>query len=245
MGRRAGKGTEESIDRKYFDPEQKGDFPKRPYNFYLEMIDPTSGKYPKQSFDNGRMYYAWSPGARRPAAFEYDMTQAAIPSADYVVINSGMWDMGGLYIPIVDYFHTMRKRVEMVQKMMKPGARLLLIPVHYLNIHKCPRGEKCELCNSPQKASAYRTAFSLVASCTGAALLRSFDIMKEAENYTHDGIHYTDKVVGMQADIVASYMCGGMKLPSDPSLCQTTGDIEKTLRKLAAIPEANVGCREA
>ena len=245
LGRRAGSMTTASEKRKHFSDEQRGTgFPKDSFNYFFDFIEPTKASPMAPQFDNGRLYFGWAPSSRKPQTLNYTFSKEAIRSADYVVMSNGLDDMSSMFTPVMEYFHIMRKTVEAVKRSMKPGSRVLLIPVHYFNLQKAKKGSEFALCNSGTKAEAYRQALSLVASCTGSAMLDSYDIMKEAAHFTTDGVHYTDNMMAIQANIVAAYICGGMALPSDPAACATEETVASALLKLSTVYEVNIRCRE-
>ncbi|KAJ9469209.1 hypothetical protein DIPPA_02307 [Diplonema papillatum] len=188
--------------------------------------------------DNGKFEFYWSAAALYDGSLNYTRTQAAIAEADLVWIGSGAWDMGVLHVAPEKYFDLMSARVGRIAKMVKPGAEVVLFPMHWLHLERCPVGRKCRLCNSHAKAAVFRDALRTVAACHQLSVVETTGITKVAANFTKDGIHYDRDISLIQADVIVNHICSSFAL-SKPRAC----DVSAAKERWRQVPQAYVGCR--
>eukprot|EP01064_Diplonema_japonicum_P036643 TRINITY_DN8314_c0_g1_i1.p1 TRINITY_DN8314_c0_g1~~TRINITY_DN8314_c0_g1_i1.p1 ORF type:complete len:381 (+),score=89.54 TRINITY_DN8314_c0_g1_i1:136-1278(+) len=186
----------------------------------------------------GEFSFYWSAAAVYDGSLNYTITQNTIKSADFVLVGSGMWDMGVAFTPPDKYFDTMKQRLANIKKIMKHGAVLVVNPIHWLNIHRCPEWKQCRTCNDADKAMVYREALSLAAACAGASVLITAPITRVSAMYTTDGAHYDKSVSLMQADVYLNAVCGEMAF-DEPTTCNP----EEAKARWRTIPAANIGCK--
>eukprot|EP01061_Rhynchopus_euleeides_P002380 TRINITY_DN1181_c0_g1_i2.p1 TRINITY_DN1181_c0_g1~~TRINITY_DN1181_c0_g1_i2.p1 ORF type:complete len:551 (+),score=132.40 TRINITY_DN1181_c0_g1_i2:83-1735(+) len=209
-------------------------------NYYYDFIANTTVD---GEWGNGRFHFGWVPTAVNEGCLSYPRTDKAVRTADYVVYGGGMWSLSAQYTPIREFFYALRDRILKIRSRMKPTARLVINPIHWLNYHRCPAEKLCRRCNSGPKVAAYREALTLVAACTGASLLNVTAIVQKAENYTWDGVHYADRFTAVEGDVLAAHMCGGMLLPPPTETCRSEAQVNATIARLHAVPETHIKCR--
>ena len=139
----------------------------------------------------------------------------AIRNADVVVLNNAMWDIGDSCQGVYAFYHAMKGRIEKVQRVIKPGAMLVLYDLPYLWTKKVctpkPDGEgsNCHVHNEPKsRVAEYRTALRLAAACTGVRVLSDFEMTKHIPSHTSDGVHFqTFEARYMKADVFLNGIC--------------------------------------
>ncbi|KAJ9461770.1 Cas1p-domain-containing protein, partial [Diplonema papillatum] len=213
--------TDEEKGPAYANKEEEGDI----YGHFFEVGE-------------GKLEFYWSAAARYDGSLNYTRTQSAIKAADVVWVGSGAWDMGVMHVNPDVYFDLMYARVARLKATMKPGAKLILFPVHWLHIDRCPVGRKCRLCNDPAKARVFREALTLVAACHGLPVLETSKVTKAAPEHTKDGLHYSKDVSLIQTDIYVNAVCSDFGL-YEPTTC----DIEGSKRRWSQVPAAHIGCK--
>ncbi|KAJ9443825.1 hypothetical protein DIPPA_01729 [Diplonema papillatum] len=214
-----------------FTSEEKG-----PVNHTMLARVVPYGQYYK--VDNGKFEFYWSAAARYDGSLNFSRTQQAIREADLVWIGSGSWDMGNLHVPPETYFDLMTARVERIRKAMKPGARLVLFPVHWLHLDKGTPNGPFRRCNDPAKASVFRDALRTVAACQGLPVVETAEITKPASAYTQDGIHYDRDLPWIEADVIVNHFCTTFALSTPQRAC----DVDAAKQRWRKVRPAYVGC---
>ena len=134
----------------------------------------------------------------------------AIRTADIVVINNAMWDIGDSCQGIQAYYHAMKARIEKVQHAVKPGALLVLYDLHWIWTKKIcnAEGKNCFVYNPIERVKHYRTALRLAAACTGVRVLTDTEMTKLIPQQTSDGVHFQPyEAKFMKADVFLNGIC--------------------------------------
>ena len=139
----------------------------------------------------------------------------AIRNADIVLLNNAMWDIGDTCQGVYAFYHALKGRIEKVQRVIKPGAMLVLYELPYLWTKQVctpkPDGEgsNCHVHNEPKsRVAEYRTALRLAAACTGVRVLSDTEMTKHIPSHTNDGVHFvTWESKLMKADVFLNGIC--------------------------------------
>eukprot|EP01064_Diplonema_japonicum_P006863 TRINITY_DN1468_c1_g1_i1.p1 TRINITY_DN1468_c1_g1~~TRINITY_DN1468_c1_g1_i1.p1 ORF type:complete len:407 (+),score=53.34 TRINITY_DN1468_c1_g1_i1:56-1276(+) len=172
----------------------------------------------------------------------------AVSESDIIVYGGGLWDMGLLQTHINTYLDELIVVLKTFKQLNKPFA---MFPVHHVNRTRCytPRGERlCYRCSDPVKVDAYREAGYIAAACAGVPVfeftaLTSYAFGNPVKGLSpfevsSDGIHYGQKVVKMEADILVNWLCGDFKL-TYPDKC----NVEEAKARWASQPTIHQSCK--
>eukprot|EP01059_Diplonema_ambulator_P037166 TRINITY_DN9680_c0_g1_i1.p1 TRINITY_DN9680_c0_g1~~TRINITY_DN9680_c0_g1_i1.p1 ORF type:complete len:390 (+),score=55.22 TRINITY_DN9680_c0_g1_i1:48-1172(+) len=189
---------------------------------------------------HGLLDFFWMPSAAFAGAFNDPMSLDSIKKADYIYFSSGMWDMGAHHRSPIHFYTEMDNRIKFIKENAKPTAKITIITLHWLHTTtNCPPAARCNLCNSPEKASVYRSMLRILAACHSLPLFDPSPVTKQAAGYTHDGVHF-NRFFQVESDYLLHHICDDefkFEVPSTPC------DLEEAKKRWDAVPEAKVACR--
>ncbi|KAJ9462924.1 hypothetical protein DIPPA_61118, partial [Diplonema papillatum] len=112
--------------------------------------------------------------------------------ADYVVLSTGMWEMGAKAVPLADFIPWAVAKIELLKEKIGPRAVLVVFPHHWVHLdpkQKQKQGMR-EACNSPGKLALYRAALIEAAVCSGVEVFDSSLLTRHMiRALDQDGIH--------------------------------------------------------
>ena len=174
----------------------------------------------------------------------------AVQEADVVFLNGGMWDMGRAFCSVTSFYEGTKSTIADVKANMKPGAQLIIFPMHWLHREHChsfsktknPKKKKCYVCNNPEKVKIFREALQLAAASQGVGYLDTKNVSRINPNHTLDGIHFGQQYTRLEFDIFLNLICRDpVMLPTPPHAYSE--QLEKELLfQWESDPNAQKGC---
>eukprot|EP00754_Rhynchopus_humris_P035168 Rhum_TRINITY_DN16735_c0_g1::Rhum_TRINITY_DN16735_c0_g1_i1::g.164091::m.164091 len=189
-----------------------------------------------------------------------------LETADLIVLNQGMWDMGVHHCGIDVYFSRLRVFIRSLKERAPKTARIVVLGLPHLHRDRCHKEWWCYLCTNEHKVAAFREAMRLAAGCEGVGFLRTDHITREGRDETPDGAHPNVHINSVTLNMLLHTACGqnitafaesldhegrmglwraflperDMPLlnATQPGFC----DEDAFFSRWAAVPEAEIGC---
>ena len=163
--------------------------------------------------------------------------------ADVLLLNGGMWDMGMSFCGVRSFYIGAKKVIEHINSHKREDALFLVWPIHFVNIDRCPPSDLCYQCNSPEKASVFRKALRLAASCSNVSMIDTSPMTKQIPLHSSDGAHYSEDYAILESDILMNIACRDPPMaPLPPDPCPP-GEEERLLSLWEKMKDVRVGCR--
>eukprot|EP01064_Diplonema_japonicum_P008656 TRINITY_DN1608_c0_g4_i2.p1 TRINITY_DN1608_c0_g4~~TRINITY_DN1608_c0_g4_i2.p1 ORF type:complete len:417 (+),score=56.94 TRINITY_DN1608_c0_g4_i2:50-1252(+) len=188
----------------------------------------------------GMLEFYWTPSALYAGAFKDPSSIESMKKSDHIYVSSGMWDMGAHHRSPIHFYNNLKSRVRFIKSLMKPTAKLTIIPLHWLHTESnCSPNQRCRRCNSPKKAGVYREALLMVAACENVDVFDATSMTRNGSKHTHDGAHY-NRFFQAEAAVLMNDICRDdfhFEKPSIPC------DEEAAKKRWATVKEAKIACQ--
>eukprot|EP01064_Diplonema_japonicum_P011944 TRINITY_DN19406_c0_g1_i1.p1 TRINITY_DN19406_c0_g1~~TRINITY_DN19406_c0_g1_i1.p1 ORF type:complete len:348 (+),score=38.68 TRINITY_DN19406_c0_g1_i1:118-1044(+) len=174
---------------------------------------------------------------------------SALMTANVVIINPGLWDMGERSCGISAFFTQTMSRVTELRSSMPPTASLYILGLRTIHARTvCAEQTLCYECNYPRKVAAYRSVLASLPFChpgvTGHIDISDITLTTSAR--TPDGIHYNGyhNVPQAEMDAVLNAACceSGPRKITISSQAGKCAFFRERLRSWASDEEVNAGC---
>ena len=166
----------------------------------------------------------------------------SIRKADVVILNGAMWDMGMTFCGVGAFYRGAKDVLRFVKEHARADAEVVVWPIHHTHRDRCPKTNLCYTCNHPRKASVFRRALALAASCVNVSSINTRPMSKEVPFFTKDGAHFHAPYTLLENDVFMNAFCRDPPMkPVAPVACSP--EIEAaSLREWSLVEEARVGC---
>lgn len=107
------------------------------------------------------------------------------------------------------YMQALLQNLNVINQMAGPKSRIILLGLHFVDTERC-LNNICRVCNDNMVQKYIREVQRRVFYCTKTSIfLDSFQFTENqvASSNTHDGVHFNEKLTGIQLDFVLQSLC--------------------------------------
>lgn len=124
-------------------------------------------------------------------------------------MSNALWDMGIAFRGHSRYMQALLQNLNVINQMADPKSRIILLGLHFVDTERC-LNNICRVCNDNMVQKYIREVQRRVFYCTKTSIfLDSFQFTENqvASSNTHDGVHFNEKLTGIQLDFVLQSLC--------------------------------------